>query len=105
MPSRKKKKAAPKTTAKKTKARPAAPAAKAKPKTKPAVAAKPAPRAKPLPRPAAAPIKARPSTNGAHAAPAHSHSCVEHCRVCGDVCARGGMHEQHRCRVHVGMSV
>jgi hypothetical protein len=32
-------------------------------------------------------------------------SCNEQCRVCGAACFRGGLHEQHRCRDHVGMQM
>ena len=42
------------------------------------------------------PVAARPAAHS-------SNGCEERCRVCGDACARPGMHEQHRCGVHVGM--
>jgi hypothetical protein len=34
-----------------------------------------------------------------------SAECREQCRVCGNVCSRDGLHEQHRCRDHVGLSM
>ena len=33
-----------------------------------------------------------------------SHACDGRCRVCGDVCVRAGLHEQHRCSDHFGVS-
>jgi hypothetical protein len=34
-----------------------------------------------------------------------SNDCREGCRICGTVCFRSGLHEQHRCRDHVGLSM
>lgn len=64
--------------------------------------------AKPAKAPAkkAAPAKAAPAKAHVAAKPAAqaSSGCPERCLVCGDACSRPGMHEQHRCGVHVGMS-
>ena len=39
------------------------------------------------------------------ARPSKSMACDGRCRLCGDTCMRDGLHEQHRCRDHVGMTV
>ena len=35
---------------------------------------------------------------------AHAAGCREVCRLCGGGCLRAGLHEQHRCGEHLGMS-
>jgi hypothetical protein len=101
MPTAKKKKAAPKKLVKKLvkTARTAKPSKKhSSPKNKKAVQKSRAPAA-PVGRTAAKVLAP------ARTAPKPSNGCGEGCRVCGGVCIRGGMHEQHRCSEHAGLSL
>jgi len=102
MPTAKKKKAAPKKTVKKL-AKTAKPAKKhSATKSKKAVL-KSRPHAAPAAR---SPAKVTPAKVAApvRTAPKPSNACSDGCRVCGGECIRGGLHEQHRCSEHAGMS-
>ena len=109
MPTAKKKKAAPKKTVKKVaktvKTAKSAKTAKTRsaPKSKKAVL-KSRPHAAPAAR---SPAKVTPAKVAApvRTAPRPSNACGEGCRVCGGTCIRGGMHEQHRCSDHAGLSI